>query len=167
MSLCGSALTARDGGGVILHLTAAGVDLNNECHWTTDGGCPAQRPPSASGPAVGVFLALLLVFLPSLACAKTQLHYLTHAFPHENRNETKPAGSCWTIKIFWEGSTEPHVRHREGPQRYMEKVTLNKACQDKQHNACRGRSWKIIARIYHSKTLSWSCLDYNKELRER
>lgn len=54
---------------------------------------PVQhRGPSASVPAVRVCLVLLLVFLPSMAQAKTLLHYLIYAFPlnyHENGDKTK------------------------------------------------------------------------------
>lgn len=91
----GSALAACDEGGVKLRLTAAGVDLNNECHWTTDGGgggLSRAKGPSTSGPAVRVYLALLLVFLRSLEGANTPLHYLAHAVSlnlHENSDKTK------------------------------------------------------------------------------
>lgn len=37
-SLWASMAAACDRGRVALHLTAAGVNLNNKCHWTTDGG---------------------------------------------------------------------------------------------------------------------------------
>lgn len=80
----GSFLAACDGGELILHLTAAGVDLNNECHWTTDGGPRRAEGPLASGPAVRVYLVMLLVFLASLEPANTLLHYLTRTrFRHE------------------------------------------------------------------------------------
>lgn len=72
-SLWSSAHTARDGGGVILHLMAAGVDLNNECHWTTDGwpihseGAPRR-------------LVQLSEFI--LCCSSSSFHHWNEPIPH-------------------------------------------------------------------------------------
>lgn len=159
MSLWGSALAACDGGGVILHLTAAGVDLNNECHWTTDGGGLSRvEGPSASGPAVRVYLVLLLVFLRSLDWANTLSHYLTQAFSlnfHENSDKTKHLQLAVVVQNLlrgfwtntWQGCSNPWKRPH---------LT---ECVRKSNSAWRGRSEIIIAKIYCSKTLSRSCLD--------
>lgn len=76
----------------------------------------------------------------SSCCAhwhKILSHYLPHAFSlnfQKNSDKTKhlQLADVEQWKSFERGSGEPHAQHMEGPRRYMEKVTLNKACQEKQ-----------------------------------
>lgn len=77
---------------------------------------PQRRGPEASGPAVRVYLVLLLVFLSSLEWANTPLHYVTQALSLN----------------FSEESDKAKYQHAKELWQFMEQVTLNKVRRIKQ-----------------------------------
>lgn len=144
----GSFLAACDGGGLILHLTAAGVDLNNECHWTTDGGPSRAEAPLASGPAVRVYLVMLLVFLASLEPANTLLRYLTRTcFRHECVKTAKR----WNT--FGGLLRRGQIQREEGQRHSMEMAALKKvpgeAIMHERGEAAYSAPGVIAIKLYH------------------
>lgn len=102
-------LGAADGGGVGLHLTAAGVDSNKECHWTDWGLVLVQGAPT-------------LGCCPSCQCltrgplfprAQAQTNMLAHSFSlnlHKNFDKMIPdPSSCQGHNKSWEYLKGPVV----------------------------------------------------------